>query len=67
MFALALVAAPLLAAQIGLAGLFALTGGLALAGIVVVVWWTPPEPVEHQNQPRGRLAEVLTHGALLRF
>lgn len=67
MFALALVAAPLLAAQIGLAGLFALTGGLALAGIAVVVWWTPPEPVEHKNQPRGRLAEVLTHGALLRL
>jgi hypothetical protein len=44
MFAVALVAAPLLAAQIGLAGLFGLTCALALAGIAVVLWWVPPEP-----------------------
>jgi hypothetical protein len=48
------VAAPLLAARIGLHGLFAITGALALACIAVVIWWTPPAPVEHSNVPRGR-------------
>lgn len=67
MFALSLLLAPLLAAHIGLAGLFALTGVLALAGIVVVIWSVPPEPVQHKNQPRGRLSEVLRHGGLLRL
>jgi MFS family permease len=67
MFALSLVAAPLLAARIGLAGLFAVTGGLALACIAVVVWWTPPEPVLHKNVPRGSLVEVLSHPGLLRL
>ncbi len=67
MFALSLVAAPLMAARIGLAGLFAVTGALALACIAVVVWWTPPEPVLHKNVPRGSLAEVLSHPGLLRL
>ena len=67
MFALSLVAAPLLVARIGLAGLFAVTGALALACIAVVAWWTPPEPLQHKNLPRGRLSEVLSHGGLLRL
>ncbi len=67
MFALSLVLAPLLVAQIGLAGLFALTGVLALGGIAVVIWWVPAEPVQHKHQPRGKLSEVLTHPALLRL
>lgn len=67
MFALSLVAAPLLAGAIGLAGLFAVTGVLALACIAIIVWWTPPEPLQHRNQPRGRLADVLRHGPLLRL
>ncbi|MCJ0765890.1 MFS transporter [Variovorax terrae] len=67
MFAVSLVLAPLLSARIGLAGLFAVTGALALAGVAIVAWWTPAEPVQHRNQPRGRLAEVLTHAALLRL
>jgi MFS family permease len=67
MFALSLVAAPLMAARIGLAGLFAVTGGLALACIAVVMWWTPPEPVLHKNAPRGKLSEVLSHPGLLRL
>lgn len=67
MFALSLLAAPLLAGAIGLHGLFALTGALALGGIAVVVWWVPPEPVEHVNRPRGSVAEVLKDTALLRL
>ena len=67
MFALSLVLAPVLAARIGLAGLFALTGGLALAGIAVIVWWVPPEPARPGNRPRGSLAEVLKIPALLRL
>lgn len=67
MFALSLVAAPLLVAHIGLAGLFVLTGGLALAGVAVVIWWVPAEPLQHKNMPRGRLLEVLRLPALLRL
>ncbi len=67
MFALSLVVAPLLGGLIGLHGLFALTGVLALAGIAVVIWWVPPEPVEHANRPRGSVAEVLKDAALLRL
>ncbi len=67
MFALSLVVAPLLAARIGLAGLFAVTGALALACIAVVVWWTPAEPLQHKNMPRGKLSDVLNHAGLLRL
>jgi MFS family permease len=67
MFALSLVAAPVLAGRIGLDGLFAVTGLLALACIAVVLWWTPPAPARQKNAPRGRLAEVLNHGPLLRL
>lgn len=67
MFALSLVAAPLLVAFTGLSGLFGLTGGLALAGVAVVIWWVPAEPSAHKNQPRGRLGEVLRLPALMRL
>ena len=67
MFALSLVAAPLLAAHIGLAGLFGLTAALALAGVAVVLWWTPAEPARTADRPPGRLREVLPHPALLRL
>ncbi len=67
MFALALVLAPLLAGYIGLHGLFALTGSLALAGMAAVLWWVPPEPLQHADRPRGSLLEVLRDKALLRL
>ncbi len=66
-FALSLALAPLLVSYICLAGLFTLTGSLALVGVAVVVWWVPAEPLQHKNQPRGKLSEVLTHTALLRL
>lgn len=67
MFAVSLVLSPLLAAQIHLAGLFVLTGTLALGGMAVVRWWVPPEPLQHLDQPRGRLSDVTGHRGLLRL
>jgi MFS family permease len=67
MFALSLVAAPVLVTWIGLVGIFALTAALALLGVVAVIWWVPPEPHEHKNQPRGSVLSVLRSPALLRL
>ncbi len=67
MFALALVLSPLLAAWVGLSGIFGLTFALALAGIAVVLWVVPAEPAQQSNSPRGRPAELLQHKDLLRL
>ncbi len=67
MFALSLVAAPVLAAGIGLVGIFALTATLALLGVAAVVWWVPAEPQQHKNLPRGKLRDVLGSVALMRL
>ena len=67
MFALSLVIAPLLAGIIGLHGIFALTGSLALAGIAVVLWWVPAESPLHADRPGGSVLEVLRDPALLRL
>ena len=67
MFAVALVAAPLLTAQVGLSGLFGLTCALALGGIAVVIWWVPPVPALHVSPARGRLSQVWAHPDLLRL
>jgi len=67
MFALSLVAAPILAGWIGLVGIFALTGVLALLGVAAVLWWVPAEPLQHKSLPRGKLADVLKSAALLRL
>ena len=67
MFALSLVLAPLLVAHIGLSGLFGLTAVLALAGVVIIIWWTPAETAGHAQPSRGSLADVLRNAALLRL
>ncbi|MCY7369858.1 MAG: MFS transporter [Polaromonas sp.] len=75
MFALSLLLAPVLAAAIGLHGIFALTGALALGGIAVVVWWVPeapappaaPGPTTAGPQTGNGLREVLRNPALLRL
>ncbi|MCX7255967.1 MAG: MFS transporter [Polaromonas sp.] len=67
MFALSLVVSPWLAGHIGLHGLFALTGGLALTGIAIVLWWVPAEPKIHASAERGSVLEVLKEPALLRL
>ncbi|WP_293662758.1 MFS transporter, partial [Rhodoferax sp. OV413] len=66
-FALSLVLSPLLAASVGLHGLFALTAALALGGIAVVLWWVPPEPAVQVDAGRGGLLTVLRHPGLLRL
>ncbi len=67
MFALSLVVSPWLAGYIGLHGLFALTGSMALAGIAIVLWWVPAEPRIHVDMERGGVLEVLKVPALLRL
>ncbi len=52
-FALSLVAAPALYPVIGMGGLFALTGVLALAGIGVVVWLVPEVPARAVPRDAG--------------
>jgi MFS family permease len=80
MFALSLVLAPLLVTWVGLHGLFALTGALALLGMAVVTWWTPaqpqtkpqtephaPSPAPGRSQPRPPWRSVLAHAGLQRL
>ena len=67
MFAVSLVLAPLLAALVGLAGLFAITGTLALLGVAVIVWGAPAAPPMQKGAPRGRLADALRHAGLMRM
>ena len=67
MFAVSLVVAPVLAAHIGLRGLFTVTGVLALVCIAVVLGWTPRAPAQKNDAPRGRLIDVLQHAPLLRL
>lgn len=66
-FALSLVAAPLLYAAIGMAGIFALTGGLALLAIVALYKVVPPAPKVLVDGGRTRFADVLFHPQLLRL
>jgi MFS family permease len=69
MFALSLVLAPWLATQIGLSGLFALTGVLVIGCMATVVWGVPAEPAL-TSAPGSRLhglKEVLRHADLLRL
>jgi MFS family permease len=69
MFAVSLVLAPWLVSQIGLSGLFALTGAMVIGCMAVVVWGVPPEPalVASPTSRLHGLKEVLTHADLLRL
>jgi len=64
-FAVSLVASPLLYQAIGMGGIFALTGILALAAIAVVVWVVPEAPMVKAR--RVPLGEVLRHAELMRL
>jgi MFS family permease len=68
-FALSLVAAPVLYAQIGMDGLFVLTGVMALGGLAVV-YWAVPEVTQLQEKhtgPAPSLAKVLADPELARL
>ncbi len=71
MFALSLVAAPELYRTVGMAGIFALTGALALAGIAVLLKIVPPEPATHADHApdlgRAVLGAVLRNPELVRL
>ena len=68
MFASSLVFAPMLNAAIGLRGLFLLTAGLAIGGIVAVMWWVPPAPSGTSSaNPLQGLRLVLRNAQLLRL
>jgi predicted MFS family arabinose efflux permease len=66
-FALSLVGAPPLYAAIGMGGLFALTGVLAIAAIGVVVWVVPPAPAKVHHEDRAHWLEVVRDPQLLRL
>lgn len=70
-FAVSMVAGPALNHLIGVPGIFALTGVLALAAIWVVTVWVPAPEASHfhadaQASP-ARLKDVLRNGQLLRL
>jgi MFS family permease len=71
MFAVSLVAAPPLYRGIGIPGLFALTGVLALLGIFVTLQVVPPEPATHApaaaDLAPATLGSVLRDAELLRL
>ncbi len=66
-FALSFVAAPFLQAAIGVPGIFALTGFLAVAAMAIVVWVVPVPPPARHDATRVPLLEVLRDAELLRL
>jgi MFS family permease len=65
-FAISLVVAPLLYAAVGMAGIFALTGLLALGAIVLLFKAVPPQPAA-TVVARAPFSTVLFHGQLARM
>jgi len=70
-FALSLMAAPVLYRWIGMSGIFTLTGVLAMAAIFVAARVVPPEPTENLDLSRrvqlATLGDVLRNPELLRL
>jgi len=68
-FALSMVAAPLLYAAVGMAGIFWLTAALALGSMALVVWVVPdaPEIPATERGMGGTLADILRDGALMKL
>jgi MFS family permease len=65
-FALSLVGAPILYGWIGMGGLFCMTGGLALAAIVLLLKAVPPAPPPHGHE-KLPLRRVIFDPDLLRL
>jgi MFS family permease len=68
MFALSLVLGPLLSSWGGLSAIFGLTLVLALCGVTIVRFWTPPEPaLPLPGRVRHSLWGLLIHRDLVRL
>ncbi len=68
MFALSLVLGPVLSGWGGLSAIFGVTLLLAVLGVVIVRWWTPPEPVlPVAGQAKHSLWGLLVHPDLVRL
>ncbi len=67
MFALSLVAAPLLYVSIGMSGIFLATGALAVLAIGVVIWMVPAAPAGQPTGARPSFAGVVLEPELLRL
>ena len=68
MFALSLVLGPLLSGWGGLSAIFGVTLLLALSGVAIVRWWTPPEPaLPVAVQTKHSLWGLLVHADLIRL
>jgi MFS family permease len=62
MFALSLVLGPLLSGWGGLSAIFGVTLLLAVSGVAIVRWWTPPEPaLPLAGQTKHSLWGLLVH------
>lgn len=66
-FALSMVAGPLLNRAVGVPGIFALTGALALLAIAVVRWLVPDPPASHARMEPVRFGPILRHVDLARL
>jgi predicted MFS family arabinose efflux permease len=66
-FVLSFVAAPFLQKAIGVPGIFALTGGLAIAAVAIVAWVVPPQPATRHGEVRVPFIEVLRDPELARL
>jgi predicted MFS family arabinose efflux permease len=70
-FALAMVMGPAVTRWVGLSGLFWLTGGLALTGIAVLLYYVPnPQEVRFHRDTEpvpAQFARILSDGQLLRL
>ena len=70
MFALSLIIGPLLAAHVGLQGIFGISAAMALLGILIIAYWTPQEvAVEKTVQKKtfSQLRTTLMQSDLLRL
>ena len=70
MFALSLIIGPLLAANVGLTGIFGLSAAMALVGILIIAYWTPHEVTSEskpEKQTLYQLRKTLLQSDLLRL
>ena len=58
MFALSLIIGPLLAANVGLTGIFGLSAAMALVGILIIAYWTPHEVTSESKPEKQTLYQL---------